>query len=247
MRITIDKESPDLLKTLDALGLPAFIVDRQWTILSCNDAVHVLFEYDRAEVIGRTLDKFVSLDRDNLSGEQEDSSPERSFCFRKNNAPLSSRIAVVPNRDRPDRITVVVRDVPGAEPLADSAALPRQDNAAQGELINELSGIINSSLSIGTIFRMVVSELRKIIHYSRASLLLYSEKHDDLLIFALDTDLKTEMKKGVKAPIDGTSAGWVVRNNKPWISHDLKDSPFPLDRKLFRRRHPLHDQHPALP
>ena len=26
------------------------------------------------------------------------------------------------------------------------------------------------------------------------------------------------MTKGVKAPIEGTSAGWVVRNNKPWIS-----------------------------
>jgi two-component system NtrC family sensor kinase len=42
------------------------------------------------------------------------------------------------------------------------------------------------------------------------------------------------MKKGVKAPLEGTSAGWVVRNNKPWISYDLKDSPFPLDGKLFR-------------
>ena len=41
------------------------------------------------------------------------------------------------------------------------------------------------------------------------------------------------MKKGVKAPIEGTSAGWVVRNNKPWISEDLKKTQFPLDRKLL--------------
>ena len=80
---------------------------------------------------------------------------------------------------------------------------------------------------------MVVSELRKIIDYSRASLLLYNEKDDALLIFALDTEMKTAMKKGVKAPIEGTSAGWVVRNNKPWISRDLKETPFSLDRKLF--------------
>jgi two-component system NtrC family sensor kinase len=105
---------------------------------------------------------------------------------------------------------------------------------AQVELISELSGIINSSLSIGTIFRMVVSELRKLIAYSRASLLLYNEPDDTLLIFALDTEMKTAMKKGVRAPIEGTSAGWVVRNNKPWISDDLETTQFPLDRKLLR-------------
>jgi two-component system NtrC family sensor kinase len=102
------------------------------------------------------------------------------------------------------------------------------------ELISELSGIMNSSLSIGTIFRMVVSEIRNLIDYDRASLLLYDEKQENLLIFALDTGLKTEMKKGVRAPIEGTSAGWVARNNAPWINHDLNDARFPLDRKLLR-------------
>jgi two-component system NtrC family sensor kinase len=34
--------------------------------------------------------------------------------------------------------------------------------------------------------------------------------------------------------MEGTSAGWVVRNNKPWISSDLEKTPFGLDRKLLR-------------
>jgi len=79
----------------------------------------------------------------------------------------------------------------------------------------------------------MVSEIRKLIDYSRASLLLYNEKDNNLLIFALDTDMKTLMKKGVKAPLEGTSAGWVVRNNMPWINYDLTDLKFPLDKKLF--------------
>ncbi|MDP2158291.1 MAG: GAF domain-containing protein [Nitrospirota bacterium] len=107
-------------------------------------------------------------------------------------------------------------------------------NMKQIELINELSGIVNSSLSIGTIFRMMVSEIRKLIDYDRASLLLYDEKEDNLLIFALDTDMQTIMSKGVRAPIEGTSAGWVVRNNKPWINRDLNDTEFALDKKLLR-------------
>ncbi len=37
----------------------------------------------------------------------------------------------------------------------------------------------------------------------------------------------------MKAPIEGTSAGWVVRNNRPWISYDLQETAFALDRKLL--------------
>ncbi len=104
----------------------------------------------------------------------------------------------------------------------------------QIELINELSGIVNSSLSIGTIFRIMVAEIRKLITYDRASLLLYKEREQHLTIFALDTDMQTIMKKGMRAPIEGTSAGWVVTHNKPWISHDLHETEFLLDKKLLR-------------
>src|ERR1039458_8403929 len=87
-------------------------------------------------------------------------------------------------------------------------------------LISELSGIISSSLSIGTVFLLMVSEIRKLIGYSRASLLLFNEKENNLLIFALDTEMNTIMKKGVKAPVEGTSAGWAITNNTPWINRD---------------------------
>jgi len=244
----IDRDSSALLRTLDVLRLPAFIVDKEWTVLSCNDNVLLFFEYERSEVIGRNLEKFISLDNilsehgsagrspsTNVPTGGESSSALRSFCFRKNGSPLASRIAVIPVRNhRPDTMIIVVRDAAGQKAApSEPGSRAHRDRATQGELINELSSIINSSLSIGTIFRMVVSELRKIINYSRASLLLYNEKDDNLLIFALDTEMKTAMKKGVKAPIERTSAGWVVRNNQPWISYDLNETAFPLDRKLL--------------
>jgi two-component system NtrC family sensor kinase len=80
---------------------------------------------------------------------------------------------------------------------------------------------------------MMVSEIKKLVDYSRASLLLYDEKDNNFLIFALDTEIKTYLKKGVRAPIEGTSAGWVVKNNKPWINQDLRETEFPLDKKLL--------------
>ena len=248
MKIMLDKDSSELLRTLDVLGMPAFIVDRQWTILSCNDRVYSFFEYNRSDVIGRNIEKYISLDSVLREHDTAGTSPAvdaalegesapslRSYCFRRYGSPVTSRIAIIPNRNhRPDRMIVVVRDaVDRKNQPPDAVSATQRDNAPQDEMINELSSIINSSLSIGTIFRMVVSELRKIVAYSRASLLLYSEKDDNLMIFALDTEMKTVMKKGVKAPIEGTSAGWVVRHNKPWISHDLSDTIFALDRKLL--------------
>lgn len=246
MKITLDKDSSELLRTLDVLNMPAFIVDNRWTILSCNDHVREVFEYSRAEVIGRNLEKFLSLD--NILREREatgfsslidaarnrELSSLRAFCFRKNGSPLTAQIAVIPNKQQHlDRMIIVVRNALVRNSNPTSYGFPLQEKATQVDLINELSSIINSSLSIGTIFRMVVSELRKIIDYSRASLLLYNEKDDNLTIFALDTEMKTIMKKGVIAPNEGTSAGWVVRNNKPWISYDLTETAFPLDRKLL--------------
>ena len=40
----IDRDSSEVLRALDVLSLPAFIVDNGWTVLSCNDNVHTFDE-----------------------------------------------------------------------------------------------------------------------------------------------------------------------------------------------------------
>jgi signal transduction histidine kinase len=222
-----------LLDAFDLVALPAFIIDEGRKVLICNESANRTFGRTRGDITGAPLDAFLTIDGHPQSASSIPllpNTPVIARCTNRSGGPFTSRIAFLPLRDRhSDHRIVVVRDVPGVP--AEVCTPP--DKVAQVELINELSGIINSSLSIGTIFRMVVSELRKLIAYSRASLLLYNEEDDRLLIFALDTEMRTAMKKGVKAPIEGTSAGWVVRNNKPWISVDLEKTPFPLDRKLL--------------
>jgi len=231
MNIVLQNSGAELLKTLDVLNLPAFVIDAGGIVVSCNDSAARAFGWSRDEMIGLTAGRFFSIEglRSDPANVPAVSAPVP--CFRKDGSVFHSRIAVIPGQDPgPGLRTIVVRD---ATEDGLPACMP-PGKVEQVELINELSGIINSSLSIGTIFRMVVSELRKLIAYSRASLLLYNETDNTLLIFALDTEMKTAMKKGVKAPIEGTSAGWVVRNNKPWISEDLEKTRFPLDRKLLQ-------------
>ncbi len=231
MKTALQSGSSELLKAFDVLSLPVFIIDAGGKVVLCNGSATRAFGWRQDEMVGLDVARFVSLEGTRSGPALSPVVSAPLPCFRKDGGSFHSRIAVIPAMDARSVLrTVVVRDAP--EDGLPACAPPGK--VAQVELINELSGIINSSLSIGTIFRMVVSELKKLIAYSRASLLLYSEADDTLLIFALDTEMKTAMKKGVKAPIEGTSAGWVVRNNKPWISEDLNKTQFPLDRKLLK-------------
>lgn len=110
-----------------------------------------------------------------------------------------------------------------------------KEKVKQIELINEISSVVNSSLSIGHIFRLVFSEIKKMIDFDRASITLLRENRDVLEIFAIDTKRPTKLTKGVFAPIKGTSAGWVTVNQKPWINMDLqREVSFQYDSVLLR-------------
>lgn len=89
------------------------------------------------------------------------------------------------------------------------------------EMINEISGVINSSLSIGHIFRLVASEIKKVMDFDRASIVILDERNKTMELFALDTSMPTRLRKGVSLPLEGTSAAWVSTNQKPWINSDL--------------------------
>ncbi len=109
-----------------------------------------------------------------------------------------------------------------------------REKMKQIELINEIASVVNSSLSIGHIFRIVASELRGMINFDRASINIIEEHKNRQKIFALDTRLRTKLPKGMYAPIDGTSSGWAALNQKPFINRDLKkEIKFPLDEKLL--------------
>jgi len=234
MKTALRGTGDELLGALHVLQLPGFLIDGEGGIAACNESVGRELGIDPAALVGRNIREFLSPD----PAAAATAGLFGATCSREDGSSFPSAVGVVPLAADPGLRLVVVRDAPqrrqGAPGDSRTAAGGEDaERVAHLEIINELSGIINSSLSIGTIFRMVVKELRRLIGYSRASLLLYREKQDDLLIFALDTEMRTVMTKGVKAPLEGTSAGWVVRNNKPWISRDLQETPFPLDCKLL--------------
>ena len=159
------------------LQLPAFVIDGTGGIVLCNESASRVLGFESTAIVGRHIREFLSPDPSAGPAAAGLSSASCS-C---GGSSFSSAVGIVPVPADPGLRLIVVRDAPQrrreAPGVAGTAAGGEDaERVAHLEIINELSGIINSSLSIGTIFRMVVSELRKLIDYSRASLLLYSEK-----------------------------------------------------------------------
>ncbi len=228
MEVLIENKQTSVLDIFDSLDTPAFIIDADQRVLSLNSVAVEAFQCSLNDIAGRIISEVILSSSDfmkrpaGLSGPDQKQRRGNSFeasCRKKNGELFTARVSVVPY-DGENRKLILVKAI--------------SDQVKEIELINELSGVINSSLSMGTVFRIMMAEIRKSIEYDRGSILLFNEKEGKLLIFALDTDMKTVLKKGVKAPLDGTSAGWVIRNNRPWINRDLmSEMKFALDRKLL--------------
>jgi len=228
MRLSLKDKADSILSIFDLLAMPAFIIDDARKIISVNSSALDMFRYKKEDLTGVDIMNFLSANSsckgDNFYGMQyslgDGAHVFEAVCTKRGGAEFFAKISVIPAPDDNSNRIVVVQDISAQK---------------QAELIGELSWIINSSLSIGTIFRMIASEIKKLVSYDRASLLLYNEKDCNLLIFALDTELKTSLKKGVIAPVEGTSAGWVIKNNRPWINSDLRTSiVFKHDMKLYK-------------
>ncbi len=253
MAVVRTSEYELMLQTFDCLNTPALIINAGLKIVALNAAANTIFGYASSEIIGLDLSELLT-QTSGIAGETTGiSTPGQqspagvhyeSICKKKGGELFIAQVSVIPYQPDHQRL-VVLKDISDPRELQlgkqlgialenDRLIEQLRDKMRQTELINELSGIINSSLSMGTVFRIMASEIRKLVSYDRASLLMFDERENNLTIFALDTEMKTILKKGVKAPLAGTSAGWVIQNNRPWINRDLlEEIEFPLDRKLL--------------
>ncbi len=231
-------ESPTnfVLKLFDLLSLPLIVTDREFRIKDFTPSLKILLGLDD-DYAGRDIRDVLPVSSMVDNGIMEGSIV--AFCERKGGQPLKAKITVACCDD----IFFIVQDISSIEldivsgiSGGNGGLLERfREKMNQINLINELSGVINSSLSTATVFRIMMNEIRKRIPCERVSLLIYNERERNLLIYALDTELVTFLKKGIKAPIEGTSAGWVATNNQPFINYDLaSEIRFPLDRKLLK-------------
>ncbi len=219
-----------LWEVLDGLHLPAFSMNGDFMITDCNATVKNRLFFQKNEIINLSVFDIIrmspSIQRDAL---KKKSSALEGRCLRKDRETFPARISFVKHSDG---FIVVVED--RSEFIEIETRARHRKKVKQIELINEIGSVINSSLSIGHIFRLVFSEIKKMIDFDRASINLLEEHKNVLKIFAIDTKRPTRLTKGVISPTDKTSAGWVTINQKPWINRDLqKEIAFSYDSVLL--------------
>jgi two-component system NtrC family sensor kinase len=210
-----------LWEVLDGLHLPAFYLNSDYRIIDSNESVkdHLFFQKD--EIVNQSVFDIVRISPSMKQGlSSKKTTVLEGTCLQKNRESLSAKITFVQHSEG---FIVIIED-----------RSDLKEKVKQIKLINEISSVVNSSLSIGHIFRLVFSEIRQMIGFDRASITLLKESRDVLEIFAIDTRRPTKLTKGVIAPINETSAGWVTINQKPWINRDLRDDmPFTYDSALL--------------
>lgn len=220
------KDKKLLWDLMDALSLPAFLVDYDFKILDMSGPVREKLSFSKKDLSGMDLFEIVKAypsRKDLYSGK---SLSVEGDCLKKDRESFPARITFV---RQPEGFIVIIEAVENMRLIR-----KLQDNMKQIEIINEISSVVNSSLSIGHIFRIVVSEVKKMIHFDRASITLLDEANNKMSIFTLDTEMPTRLTKGRNAPLEGTSAGWVIKNQKSWINVDLqKEIPFEKDKLLY--------------
>ncbi|MCX6002640.1 MAG: diguanylate cyclase [Chloroflexi bacterium] len=86
-------------------------------------------------------------------------------------------------------------------------------------LINQLAGVISSSLDIKEVYDAFVGELKEFIEVDYAAIALV--EGDNIYFAAVSTQVGSAWHTGEKIPMRGTGTEWVYLNRRPFYERDL--------------------------
>ncbi len=105
------------------------------------------------------------------------------------------------------------------------AVLRRQANRGMAEvrLLDRISEVISSSLSLEEILTQTLAQLRAVIPFDGGAIALRTAQ-DDLVIRATYGEVD-EAARRVRMPVGMGISGWVAQHGRPYLSNDLDDEP----------------------
>ncbi len=101
------------------------------------------------------------------------------------------------------------------------------------EVINKLTRIILSDVSIENVYQAFTKELRKLVSFDRLSIAMI--EGENIRYFAVSEEIKTDRHTGTTYPLKDSNTGWVAKHKKTLIREDLsKQRLFPIDEIKFK-------------
>lgn len=103
------------------------------------------------------------------------------------------------------------------------------------EIIGNINKTIAMSLDIREVFPTICDELKKVIQFERACIIISNEQGQWFQVFALTKRYNfSEINEGESFPLSGSLLGEVIKTGKPAIVNDTGKGPFWTDNVLFK-------------
>ena len=103
------------------------------------------------------------------------------------------------------------------------------------EIIGNINKTIAMSLDIREVFPTICDELKKVIQFERACIIISNEQGQWFQVFALTKTYNfNEINEGESFPLSGSLLGEVIKTGKPAIVNDTVKGPFWTDNVLFK-------------
>lgn len=95
---------------------------------------------------------------------------------------------------------------------------------ARYEHLLEISQQLTSTLDLATLLRKIISVAEELTDTEAASILLLDPKTGDLR-FEITTNLNPHETEEIIVPMEGSTAGWIVRHGEPRVIEDVRQEP----------------------
>ncbi len=92
------------------------------------------------------------------------------------------------------------------------------------ERIVKVSQILNSTLSLEPLLRIIIQSATELTHTEACSIMLLDKRTGELT-FSHSVGHGSEGLRDVTVPLDNSIAGWIVRKGKPLLIRDAKNDP----------------------
>jgi len=94
----------------------------------------------------------------------------------------------------------------------------------QYQRLIDISRDLASTLDLDVLLNRIVNAAADLSNAEAASILLYDQGKRQLF-FQASTNLETPLMRGLRVPVEGSVAGWIVNNSQPVIIQDTKRDP----------------------
>jgi formate hydrogenlyase transcriptional activator len=103
------------------------------------------------------------------------------------------------------------------------------------DVLLEIARSMHATLDLGQVFRTLVTSLRPILSFERASILMLSEADRTLRFRELDPPDREILGRGSVIPVEGSAAGQAIRDARPLYTRDLEGGSSFYEDSLLRR------------